>query len=334
MNSKNTAASMDMGAPSDNENTYTKFVGALMETFNQSNGNARVCGNPVTGEISIEPIKRTPLEMVGAHGELGPLFEALSAFRGEIVAATKTAFNDLYKSNYSTIDDVWAVVEKPLATHGLSLIQQMETSVNGHSVIIRTILAHKTGAMLVTSLCMPVLKIDPQGFGSTATFARKYTMKAMLGIAEADDDGNEGGDVVRRIRNVNNSNRPEPVSGAAVAGSAPGAPVDRSAPGAHQDSNGAGGGGEGKKAGKEKNKDVVTFLAETKEKIENCSLDKLVAFRDWILSFAKITEQQKADLLSQLDLRAKELGLQTSLGDPNAAAVIENLILNNESATC
>jgi hypothetical protein len=44
--------------------------------------------------------------------------------------------------------------------------------------------------MMVSTLTIPVSKKDAQGIGSSITYARRYALSAIVGIAQKDDDGN------------------------------------------------------------------------------------------------------------------------------------------------
>jgi hypothetical protein len=51
-------------------------------------------------------------------------------------------------------------------------------------------LLHKSGEFIAETLRMPVNKWDAHGIGSGITYARRYGLMSMLGIAAEDDDGN------------------------------------------------------------------------------------------------------------------------------------------------
>jgi hypothetical protein len=54
---------------------------------------------------------------------------------------------------------------------------------------VTTVIAHKTGGMISsTASCVPA-KLDAQGIGSATTYLRRYSVAAMCGIAQEDDDG-------------------------------------------------------------------------------------------------------------------------------------------------
>ena len=76
------------------------------------------------------------------------------------------------------------------ARHGLSVVQDLQATDRGISCL--TILLHSSGERMdIGPLVMPASKADAQGFGSAATYARRYALLAMAGVAgEEDDDGN------------------------------------------------------------------------------------------------------------------------------------------------
>jgi hypothetical protein len=48
---------------------------------------------------------------------------------------------------------------------------------------------HSSGEWISSTLELPVSKQDAQGFGSALTYARRYSLAAICGIAQDDDDG-------------------------------------------------------------------------------------------------------------------------------------------------
>jgi hypothetical protein len=55
---------------------------------------------------------------------------------------------------------------------------------------VTTLLAHKSGEFIRNDLTLPVDSLDPQAIGTAITYARRYALQALLGIApeEGDDD--------------------------------------------------------------------------------------------------------------------------------------------------
>jgi hypothetical protein len=58
-----------------------------------------------------------------------------------------------------------------------------------HGVVVETVLMHKSGQWLCGGLSIKPVKDDPQGIGSAITYARRYSLQAVAGIAADDDDG-------------------------------------------------------------------------------------------------------------------------------------------------
>jgi hypothetical protein len=56
---------------------------------------------------------------------------------------------------------------------------------------VETTIIHKSGHSTTTTLLLPIKDQSPQGVGGAITYARRYALAAVLGIAsEDDDDGN------------------------------------------------------------------------------------------------------------------------------------------------
>lgn len=119
---------------------------------------------------------------------VGKLAPALSKAQATIEAVAKDASNPFFKSKYADLASVWAAIRKPLTDNGLCILQ--EPSTNGVRLILTTTLLHSSGEYVRSALEFPVMKQDPQGYGSAITYARRYALGAIVGIAPEDDDGN------------------------------------------------------------------------------------------------------------------------------------------------
>ena len=127
------------------------------------------------------------------HSEaIGELAAALAAAQGEMTAASKDATNPHFKSRYATLASVWDAIRGPLSQHGLSVSQVLESAENGVGVAVRTMLLHSSGQWIASRYVMPITdKLTPQAMGSAITYARRYALSAIVGIApDDDDDGN------------------------------------------------------------------------------------------------------------------------------------------------
>ena len=118
------------------------------------------------------------------------LAEALCAFQKECPTLPKDATNPHFRSKFTPLDTMVETVAPLLSKHGLSWSAFPCFAQDG-SPALRYVLRHVSGE--VESEVMPLLatKADPQGMGSAITYARRYSLAAVLNlVADADDDGN------------------------------------------------------------------------------------------------------------------------------------------------
>lgn len=123
------------------------------------------------------------------HSEsINEIAAALSKAQAVIAGAVKDKKNPHYKSDYADLSSVWDACRKPLTDNGLSVAQTAATE-DGR-VGVTTLLMHSSGQWISDVLVMKPTKDDPQGVGSCITYARRYALAAMVGVAPEDDDGN------------------------------------------------------------------------------------------------------------------------------------------------
>lgn len=106
---------------------------------------------------------------------------------------TKDAVNPFHKSKYMTLDAVMQGVLPILHSHGLILVQSVDFK-EGVSVLETAIFdAEKPEQKIMSTYKLtPKKEDDPQAVGSAITYARRYSLCALLGIcADDDDDGNK-----------------------------------------------------------------------------------------------------------------------------------------------
>lgn len=121
--------------------------------------------------------------------EIGELAAALAVAQGEITGALKDSANPFFKSKYADLASVWDACRTSLSKNGLAVMQVASTGDNGAAVVTTT-LAHKSGQWIRGTLALMPVKSDPQGMGSAYTYARRYALAAMVGVAQIDDDAN------------------------------------------------------------------------------------------------------------------------------------------------
>ena len=114
---------------------------------------------------------------------------ALSKFQREVKNPPNSSNNPFFKSKYAPLDVVINTAKESLGKYGLSYIQI--PSGNGESVSCVTILMCEGEWIESEVLTLKADKVTAQGAGSAITYARRYQLSAMLGLAgEEDDDGN------------------------------------------------------------------------------------------------------------------------------------------------
>jgi hypothetical protein len=121
---------------------------------------------------------------------------------------------------------VWDAIREPLTKNGLSVVQLLRSMQGG--VEVETILLHTSGEQISATFSIPASKADAQGFGSAATYARRYSLMALVGVAPEEDDGNAavagmagGGSDFRPVPTHRNGVRQASASGARMAADEP-----------------------------------------------------------------------------------------------------------------
>ena len=116
--------------------------------------------------------------------------EAMAKFQGEVKNPPKTADNPFFKSKYTPLDTLIDTAKPLLYKHGLSYMQSC--SGDGANIIVTTLLMHSSGEWVESDpLTLKTDKATAQGAGSAITYARRYALAAVLGLAsDEDDDGN------------------------------------------------------------------------------------------------------------------------------------------------
>jgi hypothetical protein len=116
------------------------------------------------------------------------LYAALATAQGQIQAAEakSTADAGSYSYTYADLAACLEVVRQPLSENELALIQ-IPSIVEGE-VNLETILGHSSGQSISCEMSMRPEKGGPQAIGAVITYLRRYSLSAMLGVAQYDDD--------------------------------------------------------------------------------------------------------------------------------------------------
>lgn len=111
---------------------------------------------------------------------------------------------------YADLATVIETLQPILARHDLGYVQFPSTGTPGH-VAVTTRLIHKSGQWMEDEVLMPAGNNGAQGVGSGITYARRYSLLAVLGVAADDDDGaaaSQGTRAARQPRQTPNTPPP------------------------------------------------------------------------------------------------------------------------------
>lgn len=135
---------------------------------------------------------------LNSSSEIGELADALAKAQAAFpllertkTVRVKTKSGGEYTFSYAPLDAVIDAIREPLSNNGLAFVQLFEA---GH--IVATRLMHTSGQWIESRIVIQPLAdengvVSPQAVGSAITYARRYSLSALLGLAdETDDDGN------------------------------------------------------------------------------------------------------------------------------------------------
>lgn len=117
--------------------------------------------------------------------------EALAAAQGEMQNATANASNpDFQDSQYATLGAIRNATVPHLSRNKIALTQTIQRD-DDNMLVLNTSLIHKSGEWIASDFPLPedLLPNDPHAFGSALSYARRYSIGAITGIAtDIDDD--------------------------------------------------------------------------------------------------------------------------------------------------
>ena len=111
---------------------------------------------------------------------------ALSKAQASITGALKDSANPFFKSRYADLASVLDACRAQLSGNGLCVTQT--TDLIDGLVVVRTTLAHSSGQWISGILPVRAKDDSPQAQGSGITYARRYALAAIVGLAQIDDD--------------------------------------------------------------------------------------------------------------------------------------------------
>ena len=138
---------------------------------------------------SQEEISKEPRNKDGRRSaEISELAKALVKAQGEMQNAAMNKVNSFFNSRYATLGAIRDTIRKPLSDNGLCVTQT--TAIGERSIILNTVLLHTSGQWISSEFPLTFTG-KPQEMGSALTYAKRYQLSAIVGIAaDEDDDAN------------------------------------------------------------------------------------------------------------------------------------------------
>lgn len=117
---------------------------------------------------------------------INELAAALAAAQAEIENPTKDRENPHFRTKYADLASVLNACRKPLAKNGLAVVQSGGGTYQAPT--LRTTLIHKSGQWIAGEVPLVGDLSKPQSLGSLITYMRRYSLGAIAGVAQEDDD--------------------------------------------------------------------------------------------------------------------------------------------------
>lgn len=120
------------------------------------------------------------------------LAKAMLEVQKVIRPACKDKMNSFTQSRYATLRSVVGACSEALINAGIWVTQYpVPVKGDGSQLGLVTKLVHvESGEWQESLICMPLVKADPQAYGSALTYARRYGLSSMVGLVTEDDDAN------------------------------------------------------------------------------------------------------------------------------------------------
>lgn len=113
--------------------------------------------------------------------------KALCKAQSEMGAVVKNSANPHLKAKYADLGSVMAACFDALHANGFAVMQP--GGQDDYGTFVETIFAHESGELFRSKCYLVLGKNDMQGVGSAWTYARRYGLLGMAGLAPEDDDG-------------------------------------------------------------------------------------------------------------------------------------------------
>ena len=121
---------------------------------------------------------------------IGKLAGALAKAQSQMTMVEGKSTNPFFNSKYASLATVLEVAMPALNANEIALVQGNKWDPSDNGFYITSMLMHSSGEWIKSEIRMPIAKKDAHGVGAATTYGRRYLLSSMVGVAQADDDGN------------------------------------------------------------------------------------------------------------------------------------------------
>ena len=140
--------------------------------------------NEIVVEAEVKAVESTMSETIGK------IAGALAKAQSGMTMIECNSSNPFFNSKYASLSAVLEVALPKLNENGIALVQGNRWGNTDSGFYITSMLVHSSGEWIKSEIRMPVTKKDAHGIGAATTYGRRYLLSSMVGVAQADDDGN------------------------------------------------------------------------------------------------------------------------------------------------
>ena len=121
---------------------------------------------------------------------IGKLAGALAKAQSQMTMVEGKSTNPFFNSKYASLATVLEVAMPALNANEIAFVQGNRWDTTNNGFYITSMLMHSSGEWIKSEIRMPIAKKDAHGVGAATTYGRRYLLSSMVGVAQADDDGN------------------------------------------------------------------------------------------------------------------------------------------------
>ena len=161
--------------------------------------------------------EKTAMANLGCKPPPRRLFAAIHKVQAKLETVRKNGENPHYRCKYATLDEIWETVRKPINEAGLIVFCTIDPGDDGKKEMRTHIAEVASGEEISCAFPIVTQNVGPQAIGSAMTYARRYTLAALLEIVTGDGEDDDGEGATRHSTPTGGQTRNPSASAAADA---------------------------------------------------------------------------------------------------------------------